>query len=156
MTAAPTQRLSELGITLPPASPSPGAFVQSVIVGDLAFTSGQIAVDGDNGLIATGKVGAEVDVETARACARQCAINVLAQLQDTLGGLERIERVVKLTVFVASAPSFTQQSAVANGASELIIDVLGEAGAHTRSAIGVAALPFDSPVEVEATVQLRR
>lgn len=156
MTATPTQRLSELHITLPPAPPSAGAYVQTTTGGDLMFTSGQIAVDGDSGLIAAGKVGAQVNVDVAKACARQCALNVLAQLQDALGRLERIARVVKLTVFVASTPDFTQQPAVANGASELIADVLGEAGAHTRSAIGVAALPLNSPVEVEATVQLRR
>jgi enamine deaminase RidA (YjgF/YER057c/UK114 family) len=156
MTADPAQRLRELGITLPPAPPIAGAFVQTGTTGDLVFTSGQIAVDGDNGLLATGKVGTEdVDTETATACARQCALNVLAQLAQALGGLERITRVVKLTVFVASAPGFTQQHVVANGASELLADVLGEAGAHCRSAIGVAALPFDSPVEVEATVEVR-
>jgi enamine deaminase RidA (YjgF/YER057c/UK114 family) len=116
MTADPAQRLRELGITLPPAPPIAGAFVQTMTTGDLVFTSGQIAVDGDNGLLATGKVGTEdVDTETATACARQCALNVLAQLAQALGGLERITRVVKLTVFVASAPGFTQQHVVANG-----------------------------------------
>ena len=155
MTANPTQRLRDLGITLPAAPGSAGAYVQTVFSGDLVFTAGQIAVDGDRGLIAAGKAGAEVDIETATACARQCALNILAQLQDALGTLNRIVRVVKLTVFVASDPDFTQQPVVANGASQLIADVLGEAGIHCRSAIGVAALPLDSPVEVEATVEVR-
>jgi enamine deaminase RidA (YjgF/YER057c/UK114 family) len=88
-------------------------------------------------------------------CARQCALNVLAQLHGATGDLDRVRRVVKLTVFVASAPEFTEQHKVANGASDLFVDVLGEAGAHCRSAIGVASLPLDSPVEVEAVVELR-
>ncbi len=155
MATDPAQRLQELGITLPPAPGSAGAYAQTISAGDLLYTAGQIAVDGDRGLIATGKVGLEVDADTARACARQCGLNVLAQLNHALGGLDRVVRVVKLTVFVASAPAFTQQPAVADGASELIAEVLGDAGVHTRAAVGVAALPLDSPVEVEATVQVR-
>lgn len=156
MTTDTTTRLRELGISLPPGSPSAGSYTQTARTGDLVFTAGQIAVEGQNGLVAAGKLGAQVDVEAGIACARQCALNVLAQLRDALDGdLDRIVRVVKLTVFVASAPGFTGQPGVANGASDLVNDVLGDAGVHSRTAVGVAALPLDSPVEVEAIVQVR-
>jgi enamine deaminase RidA (YjgF/YER057c/UK114 family) len=155
MTADPTRRLSELGIILPQPPAAGGSYVPTVMVGDLVFTSGQVAVDGDTGLLAVGKVGADVDVALARTCARHCALNILAHLQEELGELERIKRFVKLTVFVNSAPDFTQQPQVGNGASELLIDIFGEAGSHVRSAVGVAALPRNSPVEIDATVQVR-
>jgi enamine deaminase RidA (YjgF/YER057c/UK114 family) len=147
------RRLQEAGLELPAAPPAAGAYVQTTQIGDLLYTSGQVAVL-DGGLIATGKVGLEVDLEQATRCAEQCALNVLAQLQNALGDLDAIQRVVKLTVFVASAPGFTQQHLVANGASDLFVRVLGDVGTHCRSAIGVASLPLDSPVEVEAVVQV--
>ncbi|MGH8931540.1 MAG: RidA family protein [Egibacteraceae bacterium] len=147
------QRLEALGITLPPAPPSVAAYVPTVRVGDLLFTAGQIAA-GPDGLIATGKVGADVDLETATACARQCALNVLAQLREALGTLDRVRRIVKITVFVASAPSFTEQHLVANGASQLLTDVFGDAGRHARSAVGAPALPLNSPVEVDAIAEV--
>lgn len=146
-------RLIELGIILPPAPAPAAAYVPTVMSGSLLFTAGQVAV-GEDGLLATGKVGGSVGLDLAVACARQCALNVLAQLRAALGTLDRVARVVKLGVFVASDPSFTQQHLVANGASELLAEVFGDAGVHARSAVGVSALPLDSPVEVEAIVEI--
>ena len=153
--ATPEQRLGELGIELPAPPPPAAAYVPFVRTGDLVLTSGQVAV-GPDGLIAQGIVGADVDLDTAVACARQCAINVLAQVKAAVGDLANVERVVKLTVFVASDPSFTQQHLVANGASELLAEVFGEAGRHARSAVGAPSLPTNTPVEVEAIVEVRR
>ncbi len=153
-TGSPDERLAALGIDLPEAPAPAAAYVPFVRTGDLLFTAGQVAV-GDGGLVATGKVGAGVDTETAVRCARQCAINVLAQLKAALGDLSKVRRVVKLTVFVSSDPAFTEQHIVANGASELFADVFGDAGRHARSAVGAPALPLDTPVEVEAIVEVR-
>ena len=150
--ATPEERLAELGIELPEAPAPAAAYVPTAQTGSLLFTAGQVAV-GPDGLVATGKLGAEVDTAVGVRCARQCAINVLSQLASALGDLSRVRRVVKLTVFVASAPSFTEQHLVANGASELMADVFGEAGVHARSAVGAASLPLDTPVEVEAVVE---
>lgn len=147
------ERLRALKITLPPAPAPAAAYAPTARSGTLLFTAGQVAV-GEHGLIATGKVGAGVDLATAVECARQCAVNVVAQLRSALGTLDRVERVVKLVVFVASDPSFTEQHLVANGASELFTDIFGDAGRHARSAVGVPALPLDSPVEVEAIVEV--
>lgn len=152
--ASPQERLAELGIELPAAPPPAAAYVPFKRVGNLVFTSGQVAV-GPDGLVAEGIVGDTVDLDTAVACARQCAINVMAQLQAALGDLAAVDEIVKLTVFVASAPSFTQQHLVANGASELIADVFGEAGRHARSAVAAPSLPTNTPVEVEAIVAVR-
>lgn len=150
---SPEQRLAALGIVLPGPPAPAAAYVPVVRAGSLLFTAGQLPL-ADGALLATGKVGTEVDLDTAIACARQCAINVLAQVRGELGSLDLVARVVKLTVFVASAPWFTEQHLVANGASELLAEVFGEAGRHARSAVGVAVLPFDAPVEVEATLSL--
>ena len=125
-----------------------------VLVHDVVYVSGQIATAEDGTLVAQGRVGAEVDLDTATRCAEACARNLLTQLARVPGGLEGIERLVKLTVFVAVGPGFDQPHVVANGASELILRELGERGKHARSAIGVAALPRGSPVEVEAVAQL--
>ncbi|HEU0248674.1 MAG TPA: RidA family protein [Gaiellaceae bacterium] len=125
-----------------------------VLVDDVVYVSGQIATAEDGVLVAQGRVGAEVDLDTASRCAEACARNLLTQLARVPGGLEGIERLVKLTVFVAVAPGFDQPHVVANGASELLLRELGERGKHARSAIGVAALPRGSPVEVEAVAQL--
>jgi enamine deaminase RidA (YjgF/YER057c/UK114 family) len=152
--SSPEQRLAELGIELPSAPPPAAAYVPFKRVGNLLFTSGQVAV-GPDGLVATGIVGDSVDVPTAVQCARQCAINVLAQLKSALGDLSAVSEIVKLTVFVASAPDFTEQHLVANGASELMAEVFGEAGRHTRSAVGAPSLPTNTPVEVEAIVAVR-
>jgi len=124
------------------------AYVPAVVTGNLVYTSGQLPFR-DGALPATGKVGAEVDAETAYQLARQCAINGLAAAHEALGSLDRVTRVVKVVGFVASDPAFTGQPGVINGASELLGDVFGDLGKHARSAVGVAALPMDAPVEVE-------
>lgn len=147
------ERLAELGLALPEVVPPVAAYVPAARTGNLVFTSGQLPVR-DGRLPATGKVGAEVDPETGRELARQCALNALAAL-TTVVDLDEVTRVVKLVGYVASAPSFTGQSQVVNGASELLQDVFGDAGRHARSAVGMAALPLDAPVEVEIIVEVR-
>jgi len=147
-------RLADMGITLPDAPAPAAAYLPFVQDGDLVYTAGQIAVDGNKEFIAQGIVGDTIDLETAQACARQCAINILAQVKSAAGSLERIDRLLKLTVFVASTPDFTEQHLVANGASLFLFDVLGERGRHARSAVGVPVLPLNSPVEIEAIVRL--
>ena len=146
-------RLAELGLELPPVVPPVAAYIPAVRSGNLVFTSGQIPmVDGE--LPAIGKVGAQVTPEQAKELARTCALNGLAAV-DALVGLDAVVRVVKVTGFVASTPDFTGQPAVVNGASELLGEVFGpEVGQHARSAVGVAALPLDAPVEVELVVEL--
>lgn len=145
-----TDRLAALGLTLP-AVPTPAAAYQPWSrVGDLVFTAGQLPVV-DGQLPTTGLLGAEIDVETGAGLARTAALNVLAVAAAALGDLDAV-RVVKVTVFVASAAGFTEQHLVANGASGLLGEVLGDAGLHARSAVGVPSLPLGSPVEVEAIV----
>jgi enamine deaminase RidA (YjgF/YER057c/UK114 family) len=146
-------RLAELGLTLPPVVPPVAAYVPAVRTGGYAYTSGQLPlVDGK--LPGTGKVGDGVSAEDAAALARIAALNALAAAASVAGGLDAIARIVKVTCFVASAPSFTGQAQVANGASELLIEVFGEAGRHARSAVGMAVLPLDSPVEVELIAEV--
>lgn len=148
----PTERLAELGITLPSVAAPAGAYVPARRSGNHVWTAGQVPfVDGK--LPATGKVGAEVDADTAKDLARTCVLNALAAVDD-LVGLDAVTGVVKIVGFVASDPSFTGQPGVINGASELIGEVFGEAGAHARSAVGVAVLPLDAPVEVEIVVEV--
>ncbi|WP_433298889.1 RidA family protein [Actinoplanes sp. CA-030573] len=145
-------RLAELGITLPQVVPPLAAYLPAVQTGNHVYVSGQLPlVEGK--LAATGKVGADVDPEQAAELARTCAVNVLAAV-EALVGLGRVVKIVKLTGFVASAPGFTGQPAVVNGASNLFGDVFGEQGRHARSAVGVAELPLDAPVEVEAIVEV--
>ena len=144
-----TARLAALGITLPPVATPVGSYVPAVRTGSLVYTSGQVPKDA-----ATGKVGAEVSAEDANAAARVCALQALAAV-DALVGLDSVARVVKVVGFVASAPGFTGQPAVINGASDLLGEVFGEAGAHARSAVGVAELPGGVPVEVELIVEVR-
>ena len=148
-----TARLAELGLTLPPVTAPVAAYVPAVRTGNYAYTSGQLPIV-DGKLLATGKVGESVSPEEAVALARICALNALAAAAGAAGGLDAITRIVKVTCFIASAPSFTGQSQVANGASELLIDVFGDAGRHARSAVGMAVLPLDSPVEVEMIVEV--
>jgi enamine deaminase RidA (YjgF/YER057c/UK114 family) len=151
---AVADRLDELGLVLPPVAAPAGAYVPAVASGDLVFTSGQLPfLDGT--LARTGVLGDDVSVEDAADLAALCALNALAAVAEVLGGLDRVVRVVKVTGFVASAPGFAQQPAVINGASNLLVDVFGEHGRHARSAVGVAALPLSSPVEVELVVQFR-
>jgi enamine deaminase RidA (YjgF/YER057c/UK114 family) len=146
-------RLTELGLQLPAVVPPVAAYVPAVRSGDLVFTSGQLPMV-EGALPAMGKVGALVTPEQAKELARTCALNALAAI-DALVGLESVVRIVKVVGFVASVPDFTGQPGVVNGASELLGDVFGEAGAHARSAVGVAALPLDAPVEVELVVEVR-
>jgi enamine deaminase RidA (YjgF/YER057c/UK114 family) len=148
----PTGRLRELGIELPAVASPAGAYVPARRSGTFVFTAGQLPIV-DGALQATGKVGAEVDVDRARELARTCALNALAAV-DALVGLDAVTGVVKVVGFVASAPGFTDQPAVLNGASELFGEVFGEAGAHARSAVGVAELPKNAPVEVEIVVEV--
>jgi len=145
-------RLAELGLELPPVNPPIAAYVPAVQTGNHVYVSGQVPV-ADGTLLATGKVGAEVTPERAKELAARCALNGLAAV-DALVGLDQVVRVVKVVGFVASAPGFTGQPGVINGASELLGSVFGEAGRHARSAVGVAELPLGAPVEVEMIVEV--
>ena len=145
-------RLAELGLTLPPVVPPVAAYVPAVRTGNLVFTSGQLPMV-DGRLAGVGKVGALVTAEQAKALARLCALNALAAI-DALVGLDSVVRVVKVVGFVASTPDFTGQPGVVNGASQLLGEVFGEAGQHARSAVGVASLPLDAPVEIELVVEV--
>ncbi|MEM9796190.1 MAG: RidA family protein [Pseudomonadota bacterium] len=147
-------RLAELGVTLPDA-PAPAAnYVPAVRVGDLLFVSGQISADA-NGMM-VGRLGADTDVETGAGAARQCAINLLAQVKAACDGdIERLERVVKLTGFVNSTPEFGDQPKVINGASDFLVEALGDKGRHSRSAVSAGALPFGVMVEIEGIFQIR-
>jgi enamine deaminase RidA (YjgF/YER057c/UK114 family) len=145
--------LAELGLELPEVVPPLAAYVPAVRSGEYVLTSGQLPMVGGK-LELTGKVGAEVTPEEAKAQARICALNALAAVKSVIGDLDRIEQVVKVVGFVASAPDFTAQPGVVNGASELLGEVLGAAGVHARSAVGVAVLPLDAPVEVEIQVRV--
>nr|WP_205707327.1 RidA family protein [Kineococcus vitellinus] len=149
--------MAELGLALPPVAAPVASYVPAVRDGDLVHTSGQLPFT-DGALPLTGKVGQGdglVDPETAHQLARTCALNAIAAAASAAGGVDAIERVVKVVGFVASDPAFTGQPAVVNGASELLQAVFGEAGRHARSAVGVAVLPLDSPVEVEIVVRVR-
>jgi len=151
--ATPEERLAELGLAVPEVAAPVAAYVPAVRSGAHVFTSGQLPMR-EGRLILTGKVGAEVTPEEAVECAQQCALNGIAAVRAEIGDLALVKRVVKVVVFVASTPDFTGQPAVANGASELLGKVFGEAGVHARSAVGVAALPLDAPVEVELLVEV--
>ncbi|HXT91217.1 MAG TPA: RidA family protein [Trebonia sp.] len=146
-------RLAELGLTLPPVTPPVAAYVPAVKTGNFVYVSGQVPVV-EGKLQGKGKVGDSVTLEEGAALARICALNGLAAAADAAGGLDAIVRIVKVTCFVASAPSFTGQPQVANGASEFFLQVFGEAGKHARSAVGMAVLPLDAPVEVELIVEV--
>ena len=145
-------RLAELGLEIPEVPKPVAAYIPALRSGKHVFTSGQLPMRSGQ-LIATGKVGGEVSVEDAVACARQCALNALAAIRSEVP-LDQVTRVVKIVVFVASTPDFTGQPGVANGVSELVGEVFGDAGRHARSAVGVAVLPLDAPVEVEMTVEV--
>jgi enamine deaminase RidA (YjgF/YER057c/UK114 family) len=149
----PRAKLAELGLALPTVVPPQAAYIPAVQTGNHVYVSGQLPIR-DGQLLATGKVGADVTAEQAKELARVCALNILAAA-DGLVGLEQIVKVVKLVGFVASAPGFTDQPVVINGASELLAEVFGEAGRHARSAVGVAELPRNTPVEVEAILEVR-
>lgn len=149
------ETLQKLGLTLPPAAAPAANYVPSVRHGDLLFISGQLPlVDGK--LFATGKLGAEVDLETGQQAARHCALNILAQLNRAIDGdWSKFVRIVKLTSFVNSTPEFADHHLVTNGCSDLLGEVLGEAGQHSRSAVGMGNLPLNAAVEIEAIIGLR-
>jgi len=146
------ERLAELGITLPTVVPPVAVYIPAVVSGNLVYTSGQLPMV-DGALPAAGKLGAEVSDEQGKALARQCALNGLAAVASVIGSLDRVTRIVKVVGFVASDPSFTGQPGVINGASEVLGEIFGDAGVHARSAVGVAVLPLNSPVEVELVVE---
>lgn len=153
MSGAVEAALAELGLTVPQVVPPLAAYQPAVRSGVYVYTAGQLPmVEGK--LPVTGKVGAEVTPEEARDLARICALNALAAVKSVAGDLDRVARVVKVTGFVASASDFTGQPAVLNGASELFGQVFGDKGVHARSAVGVAVLPLDAPVEIEIQVEL--
>ena len=146
-------KLAELGLSVPEVAKPVAAYIPAVRSGSHIFTSGQLPMRSGQ-LIATGKVGGEVTPEVDVECAQQCALNALAAVKAELGSLDDVRRVVKVVCFVASAPDFTGQPQIANGVSELLGKVFGEAGIHARSAVGVPVLPLDAPVEVELIVEV--
>jgi enamine deaminase RidA (YjgF/YER057c/UK114 family) len=149
----PEERLAELGLELPEVAKPAGAYVPALRNGSLVYTSGQLPMV-DGALPATGKVGAAVSPEQAKELAQRCALNALAAVKAEVGDLGKVRRIVKVVGFVASAPDFTAQPGVINGASELLGQVFGDAGVHARSAVGVAVLPLDAPVEVELVAEV--
>lgn len=149
----PEERLAELGLSVPEVAKPVAAYIPALRSGNHVYTSGQLPMR-DGQLILTGKVGGEVSQDEAVECARQCALNALAAVRGEVGELSAIKRIVKVVAFVASTPDFTGQPIVANGVSELLGDVFGEAGRHARSAVGVPVLPLDAPVEVELIVEV--
>ena len=153
MSDSPEARLEALGLALPPLAAPLAAYVPAVRTGRHVYTAGQLPL-ADGKLLMTGRVGAQVSVEEATALARTCALNALAAVASVTDGLSAVTRIVKIVGFVASDPSFTGQPLVVNGASELMLDVFGDAGRHARSAVGVAVLPLDSPVEVELIAEV--
>ena len=155
MTAATiSDRLAAAGVTLPEAAAPAANYVPFVVFGSSLQTSGQLPIDAGK-LAVTGKLGAGVSLDEGQRAARLCGVNILAQARAALGGdLGRIQRLLKLTVFVASTPDFTDQHKVANGASDFLVEILGDAGRHARSAVGVPSLPLDAAVEIEALFEI--
>jgi len=147
------ERLAELGIELPSATPPLASYVPVVVAGGLAFVAGQVAIE-DGKAVHAGKVGDDVTVEQAQWCARRAALGALAALKAELGSLDRVKRIVNVTVYVASAPGFTGQPQVGNGASDFLAEVMGDAGRHSRAAVGVAELPLGAPVEVSVIAEV--
>ena len=147
------ERLAELGIILPPAPQPVASYIPVKVVGDLAWVAGQIPMQ-DGAVTVAGKVGGEVTIDDANAGARRCALQALAALKAALGTLDRVKGIVKLDVFVASATGFTDHPKVANGASDLLVEVFGDEGRHARAAVGVPELPLGAAVEVALLVQV--
>jgi enamine deaminase RidA (YjgF/YER057c/UK114 family) len=147
------ERLAELGLELPPAAVPLASYVPVRVSGDQAFVAGQIPVE-DGRVLSAGRLGADVSIEQGRDAARRCALQALAALRNALGSLDRVRGIVKLDVFVASAPGFTDHPKVANGASDLLVEVFGEEGRHARAAVGVTELPLGASVEVALVAQL--
>jgi len=151
--ATPEERLANMGLPLPTVAKPVAAYVPAVRSGSYVYTSGQLPMV-DGSLAGTGKVGAEIDADRAKELAQLCALNALAAIRAEVGDLSAITRIVKVVGFVASTPDFTGQPGVINGASELLGEAFGDIGVHARSAVGVAALPLDAPVEVELIVEV--
>jgi enamine deaminase RidA (YjgF/YER057c/UK114 family) len=151
--STPEERLAEMGLEVPEVAKPVAVYIPALRSGNHVYTSGQLPMRGGE-LMLTGKVGGEITPEQGVECARQCALNAIAAVRSVVGDLSAVKRVVKVVAFVASAPDFTGQPGVANGASELLGDAFGDAGKHTRSAVGVAVLPLDAPVEVELVVEV--
>ena len=149
----PEENLARLGLTVPEVAKPVAVYVPAVRSGNHVFTSGQLPMRSGE-LITTGKVGGEVSQEDAVACAQQCALNAIAAVKAEVGDLAAVKRIVKVVCFVASTADFTAQPQVANGVSELLGEVFGDAGVHARSAVGVSVLPLDAPVEVELVVEV--
>lgn len=145
-------RLAELGVSLPAAAAPAANYVPFMRSGSLILTAGQLPLK-DGKLAVSGLLGRDVDVATGQEAAKLCAINILAQAKAALGDLEKLQRIIKITVFVASSPDFTEQHLVANGASDFLVAVLGERGKHARSAVGTASLPLNAAVEIEAIIE---
>lgn len=154
MSQSIAERLNALGLTLPEAPAPVANYVPYLIAGELLFVSGQISKAPD-GSIVTGRLGANLSIEDGQTAARYCALNILAQAKAALGDLERIVQVMRLTGFVASTPETGDQPKVVNGASDLMVDVLGDAGRHTRVAVGVASLPAGCAVEIDAILRIK-
>ena len=151
--SSPEERLAGLGLSVPEVATPVAVYIPAVRSGHHVFTSGQLPMRAGE-LMMTGKVGGEVSQEDAVECARQCALNALAAVKAEVGDLSTVKRIVKVVAFVASTPDFTAQPQVANGVSELLGEVFGDAGRHARSAVGVPVLPLDAPVEVELVVEV--
>jgi enamine deaminase RidA (YjgF/YER057c/UK114 family) len=148
------ERLRDLGIELPPVFPPAGNYLGCVVDGELVYVGGHGPIAGET--MIRGKIGADLTLEDGYAAARMTALSILSTLDAELGGLDRIERIVKVFGMVNCAPGFNQTPAVINGCSDLLVEIFGDAGQHTRSAVGMAELPFDIAVEIELTARLRR
>jgi enamine deaminase RidA (YjgF/YER057c/UK114 family) len=146
------KRLAELGVTLPVAAAPAANYVPYIRTGNLVLTAGQLPLK-DGKLTSAGLLGRDLDTAAGKEAAKQCAVNILAQAKAALGDLQKIRRLVKITVFVACTPDFVEQHLVANGASDFLVAVLGEKGRHARSAVGTASLPLNAPVEIEAIIE---
>jgi enamine deaminase RidA (YjgF/YER057c/UK114 family) len=147
------ERLAELGIELPPAPAAVASYVPVAVAGDLAFVAGQVPVE-DGQVMLTGRLGDEVGIEKGQAAARRCALQAVSALRDALGSLDRVAQIPQVTVYVASVPGFIDQPKVANGASDVLVEIFGEAGKHARAAVGVVGLPLGAPVEVAVTARV--
>ena len=146
--------LAEMGVTIPDPKPALGSYVPAVQTGSLVFVSGNLPIQADGSMLHSGKLGEDVSVEEGYAAAKQCAINCLSAAKGIIGDLNNVQQVVKLRVLVNSTPDFTDQPAVANGASDLLVELFGESGKHARAAVGVASLPLGVSVEVELVLEV--
>lgn len=147
-------KLAEMGVTIPDPKPALGSYVPAVQTGSLVFVSGNLPIQADGSVLHSGKLGADVSVEEGYAAAKQCAINCLSAAKGIIDDLNNVQQVVKLRVLVNSDPDFTDQPAVANGASDFLVELFGESGKHARAAVGVASLPLGASVEVELVLEI--